>query len=194
MKTLLGGCVLWGLVPVLPAEHPVVIGAFGFAGLILVLHFGLFHLLSLAWRWHGVDVRPIMRCPFLARSLAEFWGERWNRAYRQVSFTYFFRPAASRFGAAAGTLIAFFTSGLIHELVISFPARAGFGGPTAYFLVQGLGLLFERMAVCRRLNLRYPLCGWCYTLVLLLGPIGWLFHGPFLTDVIVPFLGAVGAR
>ncbi len=193
-KTLLGGCVLWGLVRILPPEHSVVVGAFGFGGLILGLHFGLFHLLSLAWRWHGVDVGPIMRRPFLARSLAEFWGERWNRAYRQISFTCFFRPAAHRFGATTGTLVAFFMSGLIHELVISVPARAGFGGPTAYFVVQGLGLLFERMAVCRRLILRHPFCGWCYTLVILLGPIGWLFHRPFLTRVIVPFLGAIGAR
>jgi alginate O-acetyltransferase complex protein AlgI len=192
--TLLGAAVLWGLVRRLPADRTIVIGGVGFAGLLLLLHFGLFHLLALAWRRIGAGVSPIMRLPLLATSLADFWGQRWNRAYRWVSFDYFFRPAVRRFGPAAGTVIAFFASGLIHELVISVPAGAGYGGPTVYFVVQGLGLLLERTAACRRLTYSFPLGGWLYTLAFVLGPVALLFHEPFLTRVIVPFLEVIVAR
>ncbi len=180
--------MLWAVVPYLPTDQPIVIGGVGFAGLIVLLHFGVFHLLALAWRRNGVAVQPIMRFPFLATTLADFWGQRWNRAYRRVSFDYFFCPAVVRFGAAGGTLLAFFVSGLFHELVISFPADGGYGGPTAYFFIQGLGLLLERRAFCRGLMQRHPLLGWLYTLAFVLGPIGLLFPAAFLTRVIVPFL------
>jgi alginate O-acetyltransferase complex protein AlgI len=192
-KTVLGVAVLWGLIRCLPGTQPVVIGGLGFAGLIVFLHFGLFHLLALAWQRQGVGVQPIMHFPLLATSLGDFWGRRWNRAYRRVSFDWIFRPAFSRFGAGAGTLIAFTASGLIHEAVISYPARGGYGGPTAYFFIQGLGLLLERTPRWRRLTQRFPVVGWLATLLFVLGPVGLLFHGPFLTRVIVPFLKVIGA-
>src|SRR5262245_8149443 len=194
LKTACGATLLWGLIPQLRNLPPVVIGGIGFAGLIVFLHFGQFHLLALAWRSAGVGVKPIMRSPLLATSLADFWGQRWNRAYRRVSYDWFFRPAVSRFGVVAGTLVAFFASGIIHDLVISVPAGAGYGSPTAYFVIQGTGLLLERAAAWRRLTSRFPICGWFYTLVFLIGPIGRLFHEPCLTRVIVPFLEGIGAR
>jgi len=193
-KTMLGAGMLWALIRLLPADRPTLVAGMGFAGLIMLLHFGLFHLLALLWRRNGVAVRPIMHWPLLATSLADFWGQRWNRAYRRISFEYFFRPAVNRFGIVAGTFVAFLMSGLIHELVISFPAGAGYGGPTAYFLIQGVGLLLERTTVCRQSFTRHPTLGWLYTLAFILGPVGLLFHQPFLTHVIGPFLEAISAR
>lgn len=193
-NTLLGAIVLWGLTRTLPANRLALVGGVGFAGLILFLHFGLFHLLALVWRLAGIGVQTIMHFPFRATSLSDFWGQRWNRAYRQISFVLFFRPATSRYGVVAGTLIAFLFSGLFHELVISFPAGAGYGGPTAYFLIQGAGLLIERNSLCRAILKTHRWIGWCYTLVFTVGPVGLLFHAPFLTRVILPFLRVIGAR
>src|SRR5262245_17499646 len=85
-KAGMGATILWIIVPKLSADHPALVGAVGFASLILVLHFGIFELLALAWRRAGFGVRPIMQAPFRATSLAEFWGRRWNRAYRDLSF------------------------------------------------------------------------------------------------------------
>lgn len=194
LKSLLGAVVLWSVVPRLPADRSVLIGAVGFAGLILLLHFGLFHLLALAWRRVGSGVQPIMQLPLLSTSLAEFWGRRWNRAYRDVSFECCFRPAVRRFGTVAGTLLAFGASGLMHELVISLPAGAGFGGPTVYFVIQGAGLLLERTPAIRSLARQRPFLGWCWTAAFLVGPLVCLFHPAFLTCVIVPFLSVIGAR
>src|SRR6516164_594294 len=45
--------------PRLPPEREVLRGWIGMVGIIFVLHFGLFQLLSLAWQALGVSARPI---------------------------------------------------------------------------------------------------------------------------------------
>jgi hypothetical protein len=100
---------------------------------------------------------------------------------------------ARRTTVFAATLIAFAVSGLIHELVISLPAGAGFGLPTAYFLVQGLGVWAERSPAGKRLQLGHGIAGWAFTMIVVAGPVYWLFHPPFVRQVIVPFMKAIGA-
>jgi alginate O-acetyltransferase complex protein AlgI len=82
---------------------------------------------------------------------------------------------------------------LIHELVISLPANAGFGLPTAYFLVQGLGVLAERSPAGERLGLGSGIAGWMFTIIVVAGPAFWLFHPPFVSRVILAFMKAIGA-
>lgn len=190
-KTVLGAIVVWAIVPALPAGHEWLAGALGFAGLVLLLHFGVFHLLAVAWRAAGWNVRPIMNRPFAATSLTDFWGNRWNRAYRSVSHDLFFRPFVARKGPGAAMFIAFFASGLIHDLVISLPAGEGYGRPTAYFLLQAVGILFERNRTVRRAAAKYPKLSRCYAAAFLILPLGWLFPEAFLTRVIGPFLSAI---
>ena len=160
----------------------------GLIGLAFVLHFGLFDLLSLSWRHFGVDARPIMRSPINATSLAEFWGERWNMAFRDLAHAYVFRPLVPRIGVHGATMATFIVSGLIHDLVISVPAGGGFGQPTLYFVLQGLGLFFERTRLARRLGLGRGKIGWLYCLAVIALPVGLLFHRPFIDRVVLPML------
>ena len=92
----------------------------------------------------------------------------------------------------AGFLV-FVASGLIHDLVISLPARGGYGLPTGYFVLQGIGVTVERSFVGERLGLRGGLPGWLFMAVFTAGPAFWLFHPPFVTRVMVPFLRAIRA-
>jgi alginate O-acetyltransferase complex protein AlgI len=85
------------------------------------------------------------------------------------------------------------TSGLIHELVISFPAGAGYGLPTGYFTLQGLGVVLECSKVGQRFGLSRGFSGRLFTLVLTVAPAFRLFHPPFVERVILPFMHAVGA-
>jgi alginate O-acetyltransferase complex protein AlgI len=150
-------------------------------GLASLLHFGLFHLAALAWQTAGVDARPLMQAPWRAVSPSEFWGRRWNLAFRELAHELVFRPMLRRWGPARATLAAFLTSGLIHDLVISLPARAGYGLPTLYFLIQAAGVLAGRKG------------GRLFTILLVTLPAPLLFHPPFINRVIVPFLGAIRA-
>jgi len=167
------------------APDPIVVGWIGMVGMILILHFGFFALLSVGWRALRVDARPIMDAPLRSTSLAEFWGRRWNGAFNDLALGLVFRPIARRVGVVAGTLSAFAVSGLIHELVISLPAGAGYGLPTGYFLLQGLAVLTQRKIPILR--------GWFFTILVVAGPAYWLFHPPFIRRVIIPFMHAIGA-
>ncbi|WP_165698957.1 wax synthase family protein [Bremerella volcania] len=188
-----GFVLLYGAVPRLSPDHVLVVGWVGMIGLIFVLHFGLFHLLSCWWRSRGVDAKPLMDWPILATSLGEFWGRRWNRAFRDLTFRYLFRPLTQRFGAAWGLMAGFLMSGLVHDVVISIPAGSGYGGPTLFFVVQGIGMLAERSSLGRKVGLGSGAVGWLFTAACLLVPVGMLFHPAFIRNVIVPFLQAIGA-
>jgi alginate O-acetyltransferase complex protein AlgI len=193
LKILLGALLFWMATPRALAINPLLAGWTGMVGLILVLHFGLFHLLSLAWRTAGVDAAPLMRAPLLSRSLGEFWGERWNTAFNCLAAKFLFRPLHRAAGARIATMIVFLASGLVHELVISVPARGGYGLPTLYFLLQGAGVLFEHTRLARRLGINGAFRGWLFTVIVAAGPAFWLFHPPFIRTVILPFLKWFGA-
>jgi uncharacterized protein YqjF (DUF2071 family) len=186
-KTVTGAALLWGLTRLLVPHHALAAGWIGMTGLILVLHFGTFHLLSIAWRAAGFDGAPIMNAPARSDSLAEFWGRRWNLGFHRLAHDLVFRPLRLCFGAAGALLAAFAVSGLVHDLVISVPARGGYGLPTLYFLIQGAALLFERSAAGARVR------GRLFTAAVVLVPLPWLFHPTFVRNVVLPLLGAIGA-
>jgi hypothetical protein len=170
---------------------PLLEGWLAMLGLVLFLHFGLFDVLAFCWQRAGVDAESVMHSPILSKSLAEFWGARWNTAFHKLAHALAFRPLATRFGVAGATLIVFLISGLIHESVISLPARGGYGLPTAYFLLQGCGVLAERSLVGRRLGLNHGVRGRLFALGVVTLPAFWLFHPPFVMNVILPMLAAV---
>lgn len=170
---------------------PLWVGWIAMLGLILFLHFGVFHVLALLWQSAGVNAEPIMRSPLSSTSLSQFWGKRWNIGFRDLSHGLVFQPIHKRFGLASATLAAFLASGLIHDFVISFPARGGYGLPTTYFLAQGIGVLVERSRAGSRLGLGNGTRGWLFVLLIAGGPAFILFHPPFVTRVIVPFISAI---
>jgi predicted DCC family thiol-disulfide oxidoreductase YuxK len=190
-KMLLGAILIWGLAGRI--RSGLIVGWTGLIGLVFLLHFGLFHLLALVWQSFGIRAEPIMNAPLRASSLSDFWSARWNRGFNQLVHDFVLKPLHRIFGLRATTLAVFTISGLIHDLVISVPAAAGYGRPTAYFLIQGAGVLLERSKVGKNLGLNSGLTGWCYTAVFTLLPLYLLFHPPFIQNVILPFLRTLRA-
>lgn len=178
IKTAFGLTLL--LIAVPNIESVLIRGWVGMVGIIFVLHFGTFHFISWCWRRAGVNAKPLMDWPILATSLSDFWGRRWNVAFRDLTHRFLFRPLASRLGGRLGLAVGFLASGIVHDVVISVPAGGGYGLPTLYFVLQGAGLLLERA---------YPkIRGRALTMAVLLLPAYGLFHPPFVLNVIVPFL------
>lgn len=192
-KTAVGLAALFGGARLVPASYPYLVGWVGMSGMVLVLHFGIFHLLSCGWRSVGVDARPLMNWPICATSLSEFWGQRWNTAFRDLTHRFLFRPLLPRLGARGALFVGFVFSGLVHDVVISGPAGGGYGGPTLFFLIQAVGLLSERSHCGKIIGLGKGWRGWLFTLTLLAAPAGLLFHPPFVLRVVNPFLQALGA-
>jgi alginate O-acetyltransferase complex protein AlgI len=192
LKCVLGIGLIAGLMPIAITVHPLLAGWIGMVGLVLVLHFGGFHLLSNAWRLASVDARPIMNAPLLATSLADFWGRRWNLAFRDVAHAYVFRPLVRPCGAALAMLAVFLASGIVHDLVITLPAGGGYGGPTLYFLIQGGCLLAERSRFGKRLGLGRGIVGRVFCGAVVLMPLPLLFPPVFVERIALPFFAALG--
>ncbi|MEK6248981.1 MAG: membrane bound O-acyl transferase family-domain-containing protein, partial [Planctomycetales bacterium] len=126
--------------------------------------------------------------PIQAASLSDFWGKRWNLAFRDLAYRHVFRPVTRRLGVAGATMAVFLVSGVVHDAVISIPAAAGFGLPTLYFVIQGAGVLFERSRFGKRIGISKGKTGRVFCAAIILGPVLLLFHRPFVERVIVPML------
>jgi alginate O-acetyltransferase complex protein AlgI len=192
-KLTSGVALLFGVARMIPQQHEYVVGWIGMIGIVLILHFGAFQLLSCSWRSNGVQARPLMNRPLISTSLGEFWGRRWNTAFRDLTYRFLFRPCASWFGSRWGILAGFLFSGAVHDLVISVPARGGYGGPTVFFAIQGVAMMIERSAFGRRIGLGSGGPGRLFATAALLAPAGLLFDRPFVVGIIVPFMRVVGA-
>jgi hypothetical protein len=157
-------------------------------GLSLLVHFGVCNLLAGAWRWRGVACEALFRAPLRSQNLAEFWARRWNLAFSEMTTIAVYRPLVDRIGRGPALMAGFALSGLLHEMAISVPVRAGFGLPLMYFLMHGGLVLVER--VLSRAG--YPLSGWAgraWVMFWVLAPLPILFHRPFLAGLIWPLIG-----
>jgi len=147
-------------------------------GLSLVVHFGLFTLLAALLRARGLPVRVLFDAPHRSHSLREFWAQRWNRGFSEMTALAVHRPLASRLGRRRAVWMSFLASGLLHEIAISLPVGAGFGLPTCYFVLQGLLVARERAAP-----------GQLATLLWVVVPLPLVFHPWFVRGTILPLLG-----
>ena len=190
-KTFLGAGLVWGVARL--AGNGLFAGWIGMVGFIFLLHFGLFAMLALFWQRQGIDAQPLMRCPIAAESLGDFWGKRRNSGFRDIVFGLMFLRLAKRFGTTGAALATFVISGLIHELVITFPARADYGLPTLYFALQGAAMLLERSQLGSKLGLTNGWRGHAFALAVVTLPIFALFPPLFVVRVMVPFLQIIRA-
>lgn len=93
----------------------------------------------------GATSPPLHRTPIAARSLREFWGERWNLVVNRWLRVHCYLPLARRQRPALGLALAFLASAAIHAWFIAVAL-----GPTMaarmglYFVIQGLLLAIEQ--------------------------------------------------
>jgi hypothetical protein len=117
------------------------------APVLLLMGETLVAFATVLWLPSGQVLPSIHNRPWRTRSIADFWGNRWN-LWASDWFRYaIFQPLRSR--PVFALLLAFAVSGLLHEWVINVPlyfvtGRALFGSMMLYFLIQAAGILVER--------------------------------------------------
>jgi alginate O-acetyltransferase complex protein AlgI len=193
VNTFCGISLFWGAQHMIDPSSAMLLGWAGMIGTVLMLHFGSFQLLSCAWRSFGVDAPPLMKHPTRSTSLAQFWGARWNTAFRDLTHQFLFRPLAAKWGATAALVVGFVFSGVLHEFVITLPAGGGYGGPTLYFCLQAAAMLAERSRACHSFGRGRGWTGWLFAGLVLLLPAPLLFPTAFVVRIAAPFMAALGA-
>lgn len=186
-----GGVLLWGVPHLLPDDTSLrtrlVLGLIGYA---LWMLFGIGDLWAAVYRACGVPVEKQFNDPPAAESLADFWGNRWNRIYSDFARDLLVRPLAPVLGAGIASLCVFLFAGTMHEWAWSLPAGGGYGGPMLYFLIQWLGVRLEGTHGGRR-RLRGTTLGRIWSWVVVLAPSPLLLHGPMLEGFVLHSLLAL---
>ena len=136
-----------------------------------------------AYTMSGLRVPRIHRAPILARSIQEFWGQRWNINVSAWLAAHCFRPLARRGHPALGLTAAFATSAALHAYI----AEAALGRRwtfvvLAYFLLQGFFALIEEPLGVKRWP-RWLGHTWVVVLMIATSP---LFCEPFLRVIAPP--------
>lgn len=190
-KTIFGVILSFAAYSWLSEFGTLPVGLAGMVGIVFALHLGLFHILSCGWRAVGIKALPLMNWPIAATSLTDFWSNRWNRAFHDLTIRLLFRPLNRRVGASTALMASFVTSGIVHDLVISIPAGGGYGLPTLYFAIQGAAILSQRSRLGKELHIKSGVCARLFMVAVLVSPSPLLFHDWFIHRVIVPFLQAL---
>jgi hypothetical protein len=187
-----GAALLWLTPRLLPAATPRAVRFWvALVGLCFLSLIARLDVYALVFRALGFAAERVWDCPVAATSLGEFWGERWNRLVSGFLREVVFIPVARLAGARVALLAVFLYSGLYHEMV-SMMARAGYGGPALYFLVQYVGVAAENSRPARRLLRGRPWLGRAWTFAAVAFPVGLFVHPAFAEGFLVPLLVQAG--
>ncbi|KAL1534084.1 putative long-chain-alcohol O-fatty-acyltransferase 5 [Salvia divinorum] len=141
---------------------------------------------KLVWALLGVELQPPSDEPYLAASLREFWGRRWNLTVNSILREAVFLPvrsaAAALVGGQAaamiGVLASFLVSGLMHELLFWYltPAAKPSWEMTWFFVLHGVCVVAE---FAGKGKWRLP---WFLTVAFVIGTSFWLFFPPVMRN------------
>jgi alginate O-acetyltransferase complex protein AlgI len=110
-----------------------------YAGTQFVFDLASFCLLAV-----GISLGPFHRTPIAAHSVAEFWGQRWNRIVSAWLHTFVYLPLARRRCSRLGVFSAFLVSGVLHGWVILVAVGISSALATLlFFVAQGAFVLAE---------------------------------------------------
>jgi hypothetical protein len=137
--------VYWKLVDAFQLEGIVV--GYLVAPAVLLTPEVLLAIVTNLWLPSGRQLPALHRNPIAARTVAEFWGQRWNLWISDWFRYVLFKPLRRR--PVLALWIIFFLSGVMHEYVLNLAlwwvtGTTLFGTMMIYFLLQPAGMLLER--------------------------------------------------
>uniref|UniRef100_A0A7N0UG62 Wax synthase domain-containing protein n=1 Tax=Kalanchoe fedtschenkoi TaxID=63787 RepID=A0A7N0UG62_KALFE len=139
----------------------------------------------------GLELEPQSNEPYLATSLSDFWGRRWNLAVTSILRPTVYEPVTNLLAGPIGrekaqlfaVLATFGVSAIMHELIMFYLNRLiPTGEMSAFFLLHGACVVAER-AAARRMRGRWkvprPVAS-CLTIWFVLSTAFWLFFPEFI--------------
>ncbi len=117
----------------------------------------LYATLAVLFLPSGLIFPPLHQHPVAMRSVADFWGQRWNLWFSDWFRRVIFRPLRGK--PVVALILVFAVSGLMHEWALNVPlycltGHAPFGSMLIYFSLQAAGILVERQFFRRQGTLR----------------------------------------
>lgn len=100
----------------------------------------------------GIDTDRPFDHPYLSTSLQDFWGRRWNRVAESCLKSTVFYPILNsmsrvlgrKWAAIVASVVTFFVSNLMHEIIFFYIGRVRFGGGIlTFFIFQGICVVIE---------------------------------------------------
>ncbi|KAG6330832.1 hypothetical protein ID866_8255 [Astraeus odoratus] len=122
-------------------------GLSGFAAVAMIEVLYQFHavLFTACFQQHPSLWPPLFDQPWFATSLANLWGKRWHQLFREYFSAVGTKPLEGILGQYS-VIGAFVLSGLLHDIGLRGMGHGGdFLHVAGFFVVQGLGLVLERL-------------------------------------------------
>lgn len=134
----------------------------------------------------GIELEPPFDEPFMATSLQDFWGRRWNLMVTNILRPTVYDPVRRVSGRVLPAVVAtFLVSGIMHELVFYNIGRVKPSGEVlCFFLLHGACLAVE-IGIKKSLNGRFRLPGFVsgtLALSFVIVTSFWLFFPPLLKN------------
>ncbi|KAK9942665.1 hypothetical protein M0R45_008318 [Rubus argutus] len=196
-KALLLGVVIRAREDYRQDLHPYVFTALSLCHLYLALEIGFALSVALPQALFGFELEPHFNEPYLATSLQDFWGRRWNlvitNTLRPLVYHPIRRISTDKGGATCGATVTarppgspilpviavFVISGLMHELFFYYVTRARpTGEMMCFFVLQGVCLAIElvvKKAAADHKVRFHPLVSGPLTMVFFIVTTNWLF-------------------
>lgn len=95
-------------------------------------------------RQHPSEWPPLFDKPWLATSLAQFWGRSWHQLFRDCFVACGYTPLEGILGRYA-VIGAFIVSGVLHDVGMRGMGRGDALHIVGYFVMQGVGVALERL-------------------------------------------------
>ncbi|KAG6411719.1 hypothetical protein SASPL_129803 [Salvia splendens] len=166
--------------------HPIVIMLLYCLLLFLMIEIMVGLSSKAAWALLGAELQPPSDEPYLAASLQDFWGRRWNLTVSGVLREAVFQPARAAAGAAVGAraaamvgvLASFLVSGVMHELLFWYltPGARPSWEMTGFFVLHGVCVVAEFAG-----KGRWRLPGFV-AVAFVIGTSFWLFFPPVMRN------------
>ncbi|GJS85326.1 acyl-CoA--sterol O-acyltransferase 1-like protein [Tanacetum coccineum] len=171
--------------------HPLIKMALFCVHIYVVLDVGLAMVAYVARAVVGLQLEPQFDEPYLATSLQDFWGKRWNLMVTGILHPTVYLPVRSFFNkflsrqlaSLPAVMASFIVSGLMHELIFYYMGRLKpTWEVTWFFVIHGVLVCLElvvKRAVGGRLRFPSVVSG-PLALGVVVATSFWLFFPPFL--------------